>query len=71
VAGELVGGDEVDGGDVDGGDVEGGDVEGGDEGGGDDVVLGATEPDVWSAAGEDSPQATRIKRAAVPEMSTR
>jgi hypothetical protein len=70
VAGELVGGDEVDGGDVDGGDVEGGDVEGGDEGGGDDVVLGATEPDVWSAAGEDSPQPTRIKRAAVPEMST-
>jgi hypothetical protein len=67
VAGELVRGDEVDGGDVDGGDVDGGD----DEGGGDDVVLGATEPDVWSAAGEDSPQATRIKRAAVPEMSTR
>jgi hypothetical protein len=61
VAGELVGGDEV------GGDVDGGD----DEGGGDDVVLCATEPDVWSAAGEDSPQATRIKRAAVPEMSTR
>jgi hypothetical protein len=61
VAGELVGGDEV------GGDVDGGD----DEGGGDDVVLGATEPDVWSAAGEDSPQPTRIKRAAVPEMSTR
>jgi hypothetical protein len=66
VAGELVRGDEVDGGDVDGGDVDGGD----DEGGGDDVVLGATEPDVWSAAGEDSPQPTRIKRAAVPEMST-
>jgi hypothetical protein len=66
VAGELVRGDEVDGGDVDGGDDDGGD----DEGGGDDVVLGATEPDVWSAAGEDSPQPTRIKRAAVPEMST-
>jgi hypothetical protein len=66
VAGELVGGDEVEGGDVEGGDDERGD----DERGGDDVVLGATEPDVWSAAGEDSPQATRVKRATVPEMST-
>ena len=66
MAGAVVGGDDVGGEDVGGDDVAGEDVAGDVAG----VVLGATEPVVWSAAGEDSPHPARVNRAAVPEMST-